>query len=55
MTAAVIIAVGVLVGIITDTENWPVDSWLVVEPIYVTIAVLVVGTIQDVQRWHKER
>lgn len=46
-----VLAGGAAVGVVTDTVNWPVDDWLVVEAAYVAIVGFIVGTIRDIRRW----
>lgn len=55
MLIVALIALGIVVGVVCDTENWPIDNWLVVELIYVTVAYMILGTIEDIRHWRRER
>ena len=43
----------VVVGIVTDTANWPIDNWPMVEVLYAFAVTAVIGTVDDVRRWRR--
>lgn len=46
---------GSVLGVVTDTLDWPVHNWLVVETLYVAAVALVLGTISDIHRGRRRR